>query len=137
MLETETGAAQADVIDELERFLCSTHPVTIGIQFDEKHQSLKVDRRLFPNGESNSVLELCVQHGLHIYMKMRLERDTSLVSSGSWPRSLLSHAFCPVEGAIQHGKIEPLAMVWCDCCSSTGPIPTQQMRNQLPGVCSS
>jgi hypothetical protein len=65
----------------------------------------------FSSAGFNSVLELCVQHGLHIYMKMRLERDTSLVSSGQWPRSLLSHAFCPVEGATKHGNIDPTAMV--------------------------
>jgi len=111
MLETEIGAAQADVIDELERFLCSTPPATTGIKFNGKHRSLKVDKRLFPRAESNSVLELCVQHGLHIYLKMRIERDISLVSSGSWSRSLLSHAFCPVEGARKHGKIDPTAMV--------------------------
>lgn len=111
LLETETGAAQADVIDEVERFLCSTHLATAGIKFNEKHQSLKVDRRLFPSSESISVLELCVQYGLHIYVKIRLERDASLVSSGQWPRSLLSHAFCPVEGARKHGKIDPTAMV--------------------------
>jgi hypothetical protein len=111
VLETETGAAQADVIDELERFLCSTHPATTGIKFNEKHRLLKVDRRLFPIAESNSVLELCVQHGLHIYLKMRLERDSSLVSSGSWSRSLLSHAFCSVGEASKHGKIDPTAMV--------------------------
>ena len=106
MLETETGAAQAEVIDELERFLCSTHPATTDVKFNEKHRSLKVDRRLFPSVESNSVLQLCVQHGLHIYLKMRLERDISLVSSGSWSRSLLSHAFSTLGEAR-----DPTAMV--------------------------
>jgi hypothetical protein len=111
MLETETGAAQADVIDELERFLCSTYPATAGIKFNEKHRSLKVDRRLFPIAESNSVLEFCVQHGLHIYLKMRLERDGSLVSSLSWSRPLLSYAFRRGEGARTHGNFDPTAMV--------------------------
>jgi hypothetical protein len=111
MLETETGAAQAEVIDELERFLCSTHPATTCIKLNEKHRSLKVDRRLFPSDESDSVLELCVQHGLHIYLKVRLERDVSLVSSRSWSRSLLSYAFCRVKGARKHVKFDPTAMV--------------------------
>lgn len=111
MLETETGAAQPDVIDELERFLCSTHPATTGIKFNEMHQSLKVHRRLFPSSESSSVVELCVQHGLHIYIKIRLKRDASLVSSGQWHPSLLSHAFYPVEGAKKHGKIDSTVMV--------------------------
>ena len=95
----------------LKDFSVRLYPATTGIKFNEKHRSLKVDRRLFPSAESHSVLELCVQHGLHIYLKMRLERDASLLSSRSWSRSLLSHAFWRVEGARKHGKFDPTAMV--------------------------
>ncbi len=135
--ETETGAAEADVIDELERFLCSNHPATTGIKFNEKHRSLKVDRRLFPSAESNSMLDLCLQSGLQIYVKMRLERDTSSVSSGSRPRSLLSHAFCPAEGvwSYGYGKIDHAAVV--RLLLDDGADPNATDGNQLPGVCSS
>jgi hypothetical protein len=109
--ELETLVPQTEVIDELERFLCSTHPSATGIKLNLKRQSLKLDRRVLMNSESQSVLELCVQHGLSIYMQHRLELDPSLVSSRKWHRPLLSHAFLPVKMATRHRVIDPATMM--------------------------
>jgi hypothetical protein len=104
MCEVATEEAQTAVIDELERYLCSTNPSTK----NQKRQSLKLDKRILANSESHSVFELCVQHGLSIYVKHRLELDPSLVSSQQWHRPLLSHAFFPVK---LHRSIDPTTMV--------------------------
>ncbi|KAH8775890.1 hypothetical protein BGZ57DRAFT_369000 [Hyaloscypha finlandica] len=95
--EIETVIAQTEVLDELERFLCSAYPSKTGIKLTQKRQSLKLDRKILINSKSHSILELCVQHGLSIYVNHRLEQDPSLVSSRQWHQPLLSHAFFPAD----------------------------------------
>ena len=114
--ERETEVAQTELIDELERFLCSTHPSTTGIRLAaaglaHARQSLKLDRTILMNSESHSILELCVRHGLSIYMKHRLEQEPSLLSSRQWHQPLLSHAFFPVRMGTKHRSIDPTAIV--------------------------
>jgi hypothetical protein len=92
MSEIETVIAQTEVLDELERFLCSAYPSKTGIKLT---RSLKLDRKILINSKSHSILELCVQHGLSIYVNHRLEQDPSLVTSRQWHQPLLSHAFFP------------------------------------------
>jgi hypothetical protein len=112
MSEIETVIAQAEVLDELERFLCSAYPSKTGIKLTQKRQSLKLDSMILRNSKSHSILELCVQHGLSIYVNHRLEQDPSLVSSRQWYRPLLSHAFFPVdEFDILVRSIDPTTMV--------------------------
>ena len=111
MSESETAVAQTEVIDELERVLCSAHPSRSGIKLNPMRQSLKLDRRLLLNSGSNSVLELCIQHCLSIYVKRRLELDDSLVSSRQWRRPLLSHAFFPADRTVRHHRIDPTTMI--------------------------
>jgi hypothetical protein len=95
MSEIETVIAQTEVLDELERFLCSACPSKTGIKLTQKRQSLKLDRNILIHSKSHSILELCVQHGLFIYVNHRLEQDPSLVSSRQWHQPVLSHAFNP------------------------------------------
>jgi hypothetical protein len=97
MSEIETVVAQTEVVDELERFLCSAYPSKTGIKLTQKRQSLKLDRTILINSQSHSILELCVQHSLSIYVNHRLEQDPSLVSSRQWHRPLLSHALFPAD----------------------------------------
>jgi hypothetical protein len=112
MSEIETMVAQTEVVDELERFLCSAYPSKTGIKLTQKRQSLKLDRAILINSKSHSILELCVQHGLSIYVNHRLEQDPSLVSSRQWHRPLLSHAFLHTEAlGIPAPSIDPTTMV--------------------------
>jgi hypothetical protein len=112
MSEIETVVAQTEVVDELERFLCSTYPSKTGIKLTQKRQSLKLHRMVLINSKSHSILELCVQHGLSIYVNHRLEQDPSLVSSRQWHQPLLSHAlFSADEFGTLVLSIDPTTMV--------------------------
>jgi hypothetical protein len=111
MSEIETLVGQMEVIDELERFLCSTYPSTNGIILGQKRPSLKLNKGLLMNSESHSILELCIQHGLSIYVKQRLEQDSSLISSKQWHCPLLSHALFPRVMAAKYRRVDPTTMV--------------------------
>lgn len=111
MSEIETLVGQMEVIDELERFLRSTYPSTNGIVLGQKRSSLKLDKGLLMNSQSHSILELCIQHGLSIYVKQRLEQDSSLVSSKQWHCPLLSHALFPCKMATKYHGVDPATMV--------------------------
>jgi hypothetical protein len=107
--ETETATAQIDVIDELERYLCSKHPWRSGIGLKQKQQSLKLVAGFLK--ESHTILELTVQHRLAKYLSHRLDRDPSLVSSKQWHRPLLSHAFFPSKSATRWRTVYPTSIV--------------------------
>jgi hypothetical protein len=112
MSEIETVITQTEVLDELERFLCSAYPSKTGIKLTQKRQSLKLDRKILINSKSHSIFELYVQHGLSIYVNHRLEQDPSLVSSRQWYQPLLSRAFNPAdESDTLVPSIEPTTMV--------------------------
>lgn len=108
--ELESAVTQTEVIDELERSLCLTHSRTCGFKLGQKRRSLKLNRELMRYSDSCSILELCVQHGLSIYVKHRLELDASLVSSQEWHQHLLSHALLPTNPAIRYHRSNPTTM---------------------------
>ncbi|KAN0113338.1 hypothetical protein V8E51_006289 [Hyaloscypha variabilis] len=112
--ETKRSVAQAEVIDELERCLGDMRGAITEMRVTDSGQRLEAldTMRLPPMAsESHSIFELCVQHGVYIYVEQRLRHDSSIISSRKCHRPILSNALFPVEMLSKYHPIDPTSMV--------------------------